>query len=1459
MQEKAKAINYFDELQEIHQDSNIPIYLKYSPLRSLLERVSKELTSTSVIQFSNLFSRISYICDQYQVSKKVQGFRITANLVLHEDYKPSQEEYLTHLMYLTEFISKTHRFAVPDTLKGFYPSHEFRKPERLSISRLDKLRVNLIEQKGDLMICHSEESEGENLIKVKAPLNFSSVSNFWKGAQLYLVNIDIDSEEVYHPRFVILEPDYLIDISSIAECFQDYGYSELHYLKSKFEEKANSKHIRLGNFANLVVDEFFSAQDMNQVTFTETFVKDFKSAPFEFTACEDLSSQGDFKAYMNDAQLHFEHIKKVITKDFADVGFSIEKASLEPSFMCELYGIQGRLDILELNKAGKSKIVELKSGSTPWPDNGKSIKTNHGVQLYLYYQLVAVLNGLSFGEVAEKTEGYILYSKVSDGNLRFDKPNLTRVQEILDLRNKIITNEHTLSLNNVSITRDLIMNLTPNNLIVADIHPNFRIKLEPQINAILEPFKTATELEKAYFFSFVSLIAKEQYLSKLGNGQYETNNGLANLWLNSFQEKADRYEVLFDLEIEENKVDSPEKEITFWRSNPDNSFVNFRDGDICVLYPRVTGSETVTTNQVFKCNIKSITKNRVIVGFRHQQRNTAFFDQFEKWAIERDFMDSSFSSMYRGIYAFLNSPKEKRDLLLTISNPQNGANYGYEAPYLSEEQNRILNKALSARDYFLLNGPPGTGKTSIIIKELVKELYTKSKSNILLLAYTNRAVDELCEAVYNGLLEVGVIAEGASEKHFVRIGNELSCSFDYRGNLLNNLIEGKAAELEGSGERFSRDSITELLASHRIYISTVASISGKTDIFKLKQFDIIIIDEASQILEPQIIGLLPLSSKFIMIGDHKQLPAIVLQDPESSKSMNLHLESIGLENRKNSLFERLYNYCEHHGLHHAFDMLTFQGRMHREIALFPSHAFYNSTLKQAYDIPNLKASIKSDLSRQVEDLKFISPTKGTLSDLLSKRRLIFFKSDSGKEEHFRKSNVKEADLVVKLVNEIMSLYCHNGKAFDAKKTIGVIAPFRNQIALIKQKLEESGIPESDQITVDTVERYQGSQRDIIIYSFAINNPFQLSGIVNLNDDGTVDRKLNVALTRAREQLILVGNDTFLSNDLIYYKLIEFVKSKGGYIKDAIHLILENRLAYQFLEEFDESLEGKIFVPDQEFSKVFETLVMDKIKFDPRTTSFPDLIFGVSNDFIRNNVIEYGRTNFDAIYKPSLFAQEFNVEDKVSLYCYYNMRKHYFTGLAIFETYKSLFQQKITLTDGRVTFIDFGCGPLTSGLAFNQSFKESHFRYALRYVGIDISNGMLIKAQEFGKSGLFPANTSFHLVNAFKKINPNLLDEWFRFSNTVVLNFSYLFANLDPEQVQELVQDINVMMENYPLNRYLLIYQNPVQSHHNFSKFKKQLRVLEKSIVRKSETVSYRNAAQSRYDKSESFTYEILSN
>ncbi len=115
-----------------------------------------------------------------------------------------------------------------------------------------------------------------------------------------------------------------------------------------------------------------------------------------------------------------------------------------------------------------------------------------------------------------------------------------------------------------------------------------------------------------------------------------------------------------------------------------------------------------------------------------------------------------------------------------------------------------------------------------------------------------------------------------------------------------------------------------------------------------------------------------------------------------------------------------------------------------------------------------------------------------------------------------------------------------GERFDAAKTVGVIVPYRNQIAMIRREIAKLDIPQLLDISIDTVERYQGSQRDVIIYSFTIRRPYQLDFLTAncfVEDSRTIDRKLNVAMTRARKQLLMTGKADVLQQNSIFKELI----------------------------------------------------------------------------------------------------------------------------------------------------------------------------------------------------------------------------------------------------------------------------------------------------------------------------------
>ncbi|VFB12875.1 DNA helicase [Bacteroides heparinolyticus] len=479
-------------------------------------------------------------------------------------------------------------------------------------------------------------------------------------------------------------------------------------------------------------------------------------------------------------------------------------------------------------------------------------------------------------------------------------------------------------------------------------------------------------------------------------------------------------------------------------------------------------------------------------------------------------MDTSFRSMYLGLSAFLSATQRRRDLLLGQRLPESDPSFDEKIATAPDDFSRIIMKARAVRDYFLLVGPPGTGKTSRALRGMVEAFYGEGKQ-VLLLSYTNRAVDEISKA----------LAAITPEIDFIRIGSELSCDEAFRLHLMENVLEACS----------TRRQVQERIARCRVFVGTVATLSAKTELFRLKTFDVAIVDEATQILEPQLLGLLCARNpagedaigKFILIGDHKQLPAVVLQSSVQSEVGDEALRAVGLYNLKDSLFERLYrNLLQKPGFALPFfDMLCRQGRMNVEVAAFPNRAFYGGLL-QPVGLPHQQGELI--LSPELCDSEF--------APLLT-RRVAFLPSEAEPSVQSAKVNHSEARIVARLAEAVYRQYA-GSSGFDASGTLGIITPYRSQIALIKKELAAMCVPALNDILVDTVERFQGSERDVIIYSFCVNRAYQLKFLANMTEENGVpiDRKLNVALTRARKQMFMTGVVSLLKLNPVYSELLK---------------------------------------------------------------------------------------------------------------------------------------------------------------------------------------------------------------------------------------------------------------------------------------------------------------------------------
>ena len=167
-----------------------------------------------------------------------------------------------------------------------------------------------------------------------------------------------------------------------------------------------------------------------------------------------------------------------------------------------------------------------------------------------------------------------------------------------------------------------------------------------------------------------------------------------------------------------------------------------------------------------------------------------------------------------------------------------------------------------------------------------------------------------------------------------------------------------------------------------------------------------------------------------------------------------------------------------------------------------------------------------------------------------------------------KTNLPEACMIAKMVKSVWNLYQKNNQAFSAEKTIGIIVPYRNQIAMIRKELDKFGLEEFHHITIDTVERFQGSERNVIIYGFTIQKRYQLDFLTSniFEENGVlIDRKLNVALTRAREQLFVVGNPLLLKDVSLFKQLIDYTKQHHIYLDIPYMDFCEDKFTFSSLK------------------------------------------------------------------------------------------------------------------------------------------------------------------------------------------------------------------------------------------------------------------------------------------------------
>ncbi len=850
----------------------------------------------------------------------------------------------------------------------------------------------------------------------------------------------------------------LIDISALASCFKEYGPHPLHYIFRLLQPVTPSAYNLLGNAVNNMFDAVVSSTTDASPQAPQSSLNDILQSSWHDDALLylDVDDEQLRKVYFNTVQQQYDNVRQIVGQDFARQQIDASQAWLEPSFVSPELGLSGRMDLLDL-QPDHASIVELKSGKrNEWQGHAKQA---HRVQTMLYAEVLHRCMGIPHNQI----HSYLHYNTYPLLEAQPFPDELC--EQALQLRDEIQDILHQIATGNGRhfFTRQAI----------EEMYPGANGKLwqqydKPRLLELIAPIEAAPADVRDWFFTRLEFILREEELQ----AQQPEALSLRSLPLIALQvnEKEEITDFVLSLKCEE--LERSEEH-------------DFRLGDPVILYPMLSPNTQRQNVIILRGSIADITEASITIRLRHPERPCHFslqtaltpklstldsepspLNSTPPFALEHDTINSSIAQVCRSLYSSI--------LIPNSSFPSN---------------------------YRLIVGPPGTGKTSVTLRNIVQDLYDNTTQRVLLLAFTHRAVDEICATLDNVC-------------PYVRLGSLTDTPEAFRPRLLQQIID----------QCSQRTELRRRLDAERFYVGTSARLLAMPHLFDLLDFDTIIVDEASQLLDHQVIGILKHARKeCILIGDPKQLPAVTLQEGAQSLFEQLYRkvekcekfeESEKSERFKCSNGPTPRTSLTHQSPHSSITLLSRQGRMHPEIARFANEMFYSSQL-QPVGLPH-----QLEQEALMPRYAFIDVPSAPLGT---------------------KANPAEAHMVARLVLRIAEIYQQHGLEWD-DHTLGIIVPYRQQIAAIRREMEQQ-CDMAQAINIDTVERYQGSQRDIIIFTTTVSTPDQLdllSAPIYL-DGQLIDRKLNVALTRARKHLFIVGNRKLLLQSPIYATLLDMME------------------------------------------------------------------------------------------------------------------------------------------------------------------------------------------------------------------------------------------------------------------------------------------------------------------------------
>ncbi len=502
-----------------------------------------------------------------------------------------------------------------------------------------------------------------------------------------------------------------------------------------------------------------------------------------------------------------------------------------------------------------------------------------------------------------------------------------------------------------------------------------------------------------------------------------------------------------------------------------------------------------------------------------------------KLAVDVMFDDKTYKEMHKAVTTVMNAKNcrlaELANILYGYSNLEATPTKSiYNNVDLNESQNEAVNNIIQRTDLVLVHGPPGTGKTTTLVSAIHEMV--KRGEQILVCTPSNAAADHIAiELGYKDIrvARVGNVArvstellkftiEGLLETHsrqkelsdykwraleYRRMASKYKRNFGYEERKQRDLLYKEARSLSNEARMLEDYMVEDILQMSQVIVTTLVGVESKY--LEGRIFKTVIIDEAAQALEPATWIPICRAEKVIMAGDPFQLPPTV-------KSM---------EAQKGGLAVTLMERCMKTQPHSAH-LLNVQYRMNEDIMKFSNMKFYDNKLKAHDSVIERRLKI-SDIN--TDSIEFIDIAGCGFEETQDPESLSLYNDGE--------------------IKVVLSHLYHWKHIFELERppSVAIISPYRRQVIKLEEELKN--IPELQKlIKINTVDAFQGQERDIIYISLVRSN--------NNGDIGFLKdyRRMNVAMTRAKKKLIIVGDSATLSNDKFYADFLEYVEKSGFY-------------------------------------------------------------------------------------------------------------------------------------------------------------------------------------------------------------------------------------------------------------------------------------------------------------------------